>query len=238
MAKKTTNKGDSNKQTSKTEQIKAQREAQAERKADATVLVEQGQAGKPGEEIPAETKPASPAPTETGNAAALPSSVKISSSGKKYYKWSGLLGQVAHRMIILRREMVERLDKLVAEAADWQYPETAAAIKDELDVAHKQMREASALLSSAANTFEKHREFKPGVPRAAAGTSKIAVGASVQIRERYREDYADVLDAASMASLTVKSLAKNKAVCTTSSGERVIVPLKQIAPAAAASPTS
>ena len=208
--------------TSKTEALRAAREANAAKPAAA--------AQPPVVENDDEEDEGEGSNDEGSSAAGTPAyGMRTSRNGKKYYRWAGHLGPCMHRAIVARK-FAERLDEMVKEESGWTYAN--AETEADIDGAHAMFATALKLLRNAAVVLEQHREFKP-----AGGTSsKVAAGSSAMLRERFRKDWSDVLDDPTKA-LNVKSLNGKKAVCLTESGERVIVPIAQLVPAPTASAT-
>jgi len=113
-----------------------------------------------------------------------------------------------------------RVSKAVAYSARFENPE----LKLKFEVAAKAMKEAAEILSVLPD--------EAGRKIASKGEGKRAsfeVGAIVDIKERVRKSYEDLLDDADLVGLKVIKVAKGKVGVTTTNGVKMFIPKAHLA---------
>lgn len=207
----------SKKSSDKTNAMRAAREAAA-KKANAKPAAKAAPAAPAAPRKPAVKAP--PAAAESG-----PDATTGRESDRALQKRIGMSRFAAVRV----RRVDTVLQRFMQLVGNWtcKVPTDDGGEVDLMDAARNHVNAAREALIEASDAFEQvPQDWKPqrGGARGGRGTDRMGEGTLVEVREKYREGYADVLEANEMTGLTVKKIGKGKVSCVTASGERVVLP--------------
>jgi hypothetical protein len=186
-------------------------------------------AAKPAAPAPAASKPATAAPGAPIPSAAADDLNKAHANGasngdgkKESYQKRMAKLPIPKRFSVKVKRTSGRLGRLVGITDKW-----------EQDVISKAGAAAIAALDAYAAELEKlPDEFKPPKSTRSSAASPLAVGAIVDLNAATIKRYSDVIEEADRVGLTVKKVVGSKLICTTKSGEKIVLLRGQVRVAA------
>ena len=121
---------------------------------------------------------------------------------------------------------ISRIATRVTKAVEYSDRFDDAELKENFDAAAKALRTASKILAGLPDDAGRKIAAKGEGKRAS-----FAVGATVDIKERVRGSYEDLLEESDLVGLTVVKVAKGKVGVTTDGGVRMFIPKAHLTPA-------